>query len=260
MFYIYFIPMLFSFLETRIPTELIRNGNFEKGNRDFQTEYPVGSARPSAYMITKDLFDFHRRRDGNFGFFGDHTNGKGYMLVADGTDMADKVLWSQKVSVLPQNSYAFRMWVSSWSPSMPAVLVVSVNGKEVASIEAPSIVGEWKQLKFQWPSELDHSALIEIRDRNISGDGNDFVIDDISFKGPRPLPKELENRVVKYENEIIAIREKAEKDIADRKKSLIGDLQIAMEKLTKEGKLDEAISLRQLIIDIKADVDSEGAP
>jgi hypothetical protein len=237
--------------------ELIRNGNFEKGNRDFRSDYPERNANESSYLVTKDLRNYHHFQSGNFGFFGDHTSGKGNMLVADGTTSADKAVWAQEVKVVPNTDYVFSMWVASWSPESPAVLEVSINGNELSRIEAPTRLGEWRQLRIKWNSENDSVASIEIRDRNLSAAGNDFLIDDISLKGPRPLPGKAETRIVQYEKEVEVIREKANAEILTRKQRLIADLNLVLEGLTKEGKLDEAIALREQIKDLATGAESE---
>jgi hypothetical protein len=238
--------------------ELIRNGNFEKGNRDFRSDYPEGSANESVYLVTKDLRNFHQRQRGNnVGFFGDHTSGKGNMLVADGTASADKAVWAQEVKVVPNADYVFSMWVASWSSDSPAVMEVSINGNELSRIEAPTRLSEWRQLRIKWNSDKDSVASIEIRDRNSDAAGNDFVIDDISLKGPRPLPGKAETRIVQYEKEVQVIREKANAEILTRKQRLIADLNLVLEGLTKEGKLDEAVALREQIKDLATDAESE---
>lgn len=235
-------------------SELIRNGSFEKGNRDFRSDYPEGLG---SYLVTRNLRNFHQKQSGNIGLFGDHTNGRGHMMAVDGATVAGKVVWEQTVNVLPNREYIFSMYVASWSDVSPAKLEVTINGKELGTIEASSKIGEWKRLNFKWQSELDTSAVIAIRNRNTSGDGNDFVIDDVSLQGPRPFPPEMDALWDKYEKDAAAIREKAKLDLAKRRQKLLAELQMMLDGLTKEGKLDEALVLRQQIATITEEFKSD---
>jgi hypothetical protein len=238
-------------------SELIRNGNFEKGNRDFRSDYPEGLG---SYLVTRNLRNFHLKQSGNIGLFGDHTSGRGHMMAVDGATIAGKVVWEQTVKVLPNQEYNFSMYVASWSQASPAILEVIVNGREIASVEAPSKIAEWKRLNFKWQSELDSSAVIAIRNRNTNGDGNDFVIDDISLQGPRPFPPQIDALWDKYEKDASAIREKARADTDKRRQKLLADLQILLDGLIKEGKLDEALVLRQHIASVTEEFEAEENP
>ncbi len=237
--------------------ELIRNGNFEKGNRDFRSDYRGGLG---SFLVTRSLRNFHQKQSGNLGFFGDHTTGRGHMLAADGDTTGGKIIWEQRVNVLPNQEYAFSMWVASWSPDSPAVLEVEINGKEIGSVDAPSKLGEWRRLQVKWNSELDTVAVIAIRDRNTSGEGNDFVIDDISLQGARPFPPQFDSLLNQYEKDAASIREKAKNDLQKRQQKLVADLNLQLEALTKDGKLDEALVLRQQINALKDEFAEEVNP
>jgi hypothetical protein len=246
-----------SFGSQCLSAELIRNGNFEKGNRDFRSDYPEGL---ESYLVTRNLRNFHQQQSVNFGLFGDHTTGKGHMLAVNGATTAGKVVWEQSVKVLPNQEYTFSMWIASWTSASPAILEVMINGREMGNIEAPSKLGEWKRLTFKWNSDLDSNALISIRDRNTNGDGNDFVIDDISLQGSRPFPPQVDALWMQYEKDASAIRERARSDIEKRRKKLVSELQLMLERLTKEGKLDEALVLRQHIASMEEEFATDDTP
>jgi hypothetical protein len=250
------VALLFLYSEANCG-ELIRNGNFEKGNKDFRSDYRGGLG---SYLVTKNLRNFHQKQSGNVGFFGDHTTGRGHMLAVDGETTGGKFVWEQKVNVLPNQEYVFSMWVASWSPDSPAKLEVAINGREMGSVDAPSKLGEWRRLQVKWNSELDTVAVIAIQDRNTSGEGNDFVIDDISLQGTRPFPPQVDSLVNQYEKDATTIREKAKTDLQKRQQRLVADLNLLLEALTKEGKLDEALVLRQQISVMKEEFAEEANP
>jgi|694.fasta_scaffold42327_5 hypothetical protein len=246
-----------TFLSQCHAAELIRNGNFEKGNRDFRSDYPEGLG---SYLVTRNLRNFHQKQSGNIGLFGDHTSGRGHMMAVDGATIAGKVVWEQTVKVLPNQEYNFSMYIASWYQVSPAILEVIINGREMDSVEASSKLGEWKRLSFKWQSESDTTAVIAIRNRNTNGDGNDFVIDDISLQGPRPFPPQVDALLDKYEKDATAIRDKARVDTDKHRKKLLADLQILLDVLTKEGELDEALVLRQHIESITEEFEAEQDP
>jgi hypothetical protein len=165
--------------------ELVCNGDFEQGLKGFRSAY-----RHSPGNI-RDAFTFCLGRSpsqahSDAAAFNDHTGGGGLMMLVNGGDAVNDVLWGQTVAVRRQTTYTFSLWVASWYQSAPAELEVRINGKALGRVVAPARCGEWKELKATWHSGADSQAAIEIFNftRHISG--NDFAIDDISLRGPRP--------------------------------------------------------------------------
>src|SRR5262249_11191544 len=135
-----------------------------------------------AYDIVKDPKDAHR----DAASFGDHTNGKGYMMMVNGGTDKDKVLWSQTVAVRQNSEYTFSLWVASWYSGSTAELDIRINGKSVGTVVAPLATGEWKEFKVKWNPGAENQAAIAIYNLNTNFSGNDFAIDDISLQGPPP--------------------------------------------------------------------------
>jgi hypothetical protein len=235
--------------------ELIRNGDFEQGNKEFGTAYkhsPGNVLDVLTYDVVKDPNTAHR----DAASFADHTSGKGYMMVVNGGDAADQALWEQTVEVQPGAEYTFSLWVASWYASSPAELDVHINGKSVGKVVAPEKCGEWKQLKVKWDAGKQSSAKIEIFDLNTQFSGNDFALDDISLQGPSPkLPGDAAKRIKEFEAEAAAIQKKADAEIKARKNKLIEDLQSLQEAYTKDGKRDEAEAVRGRILQLKAELE-----
>ena len=249
------IPMMF-YLQCHA-SELIRNGNFEKGNRHFRSNYPEGLG---SYLVTRNLYHSHQTQVGNIGLLGDHTTGRVHVMAMDGATSAGKVNWEQTVKVLSNQEYNFSMYVAYWSQASPAIIEVMVNGREMGNVDAPSEFGECKRLNFKWLPELDRSAIVPIRNHNTNGDGNDFVIDDMSLQVTRLFPPKVHAIWNKYETDAFAIRDTAKAELGKRRQNLLADLQMLRDGLTKEGKLDEALVLRQHIASITEEFEAEQDP
>jgi hypothetical protein len=165
--------------------ERIINGNFEQGPKAFRTAYrhSPGNVRDDlTFCLARSPRDGH----GDAAAFGDHTTGKGLMMVVNGGNALDKVLWGQTVAVRPNADYTFSLWVASWYHTSPAQLEVRINGKALGRVVASTRGGEWKELTASWHSEEHEVATIEVFNLTREISGNDFAIDDISFRGPRP--------------------------------------------------------------------------
>jgi hypothetical protein len=165
--------------------ERIRNGDFEQGARGFRTAYnhtPGQVANVLTLCVVTNPRDVHT----SAAPFGDHTSGKGQMLMVNGGDAPEAVVWGQDVEVRADAEYIFRLWVASWYDLAPAELVVRINGESVGRVTAPSRTGEWRELHAKWKSGKDRKATIEVFNLTHGFSGNDFAIDDISLRGPAP--------------------------------------------------------------------------
>jgi hypothetical protein len=165
------------------PLERLRNGDFEQGHKGFRTQYGYspGNVRPElAYDILANPQAAHPDAPP----FGDHTNGKGKMLLVNGGHAIDQLVWGQTTDVRPDAEYTFSLWVASWTPISPAQLDVRINGKSIGQVAAPQQVGQWTELTMKWNAGDAKAAAIEIYDINQGFAGNDFALDDISLRGP----------------------------------------------------------------------------
>ena len=166
---------------------LIVNGDFESGNIGFTTAYqlPVGCCAEGSYAITTDPQLMH----GGAEPYGDHSTGSGLMMVANGSTIANTLLWSQTVSVVPNTDYVFSAYVSSWWLGSPAELDLRMEtmGSVVSTFTAPTQTALWQKWSVILNSGASGSFNINIVNRNIAAFANDFAIDDISFSAiPEP--------------------------------------------------------------------------
>jgi eukaryotic-like serine/threonine-protein kinase len=164
--------------EPQLP--LIHNGDFSQGTEEFYTGYThsqMNVGRALSFSITNNPHSVHALGRP----FGDHTSGNGLMMVINGGNAVDAVVWGQKVAVAPGRGYCFSFWVTSWFSWNPAQLEVRINGKAVGKIEASSRCGEWKEFKVTWNSGNNRLAVIELFNLRRDLGGNDFAIDDLSL-------------------------------------------------------------------------------
>ncbi|MBX9852947.1 MAG: T9SS type A sorting domain-containing protein [Cytophagaceae bacterium] len=193
-------------------TNLICNGDFERGDSCFTTQYLKRSAQPDVgcgtcnrtwsnpfeyEVVTNVVTQFH---DGFTNTPNDNTPGPGnHFMAVDGACNVGQKVWSQTVTVFPSTNYYFTMWFTSLFPSNPALLQFDINGINVGlQQQLPAVAnGVWQQYTFTWASGATSGPVtISIENMTVTGcsNGNDFAIDDISFTsgcqfgaaGPQP--------------------------------------------------------------------------
>jgi gliding motility-associated-like protein len=166
--------------------DLVVNGKFENGATGFTTDYISGTggtwgllSNPGQYAVSTSPSNVHN----NFNFCGDHTTGNGKMYIANGSDLANTIVWSQTIAVQPNTNYNFSTWVTSVeNTSNPAILQFFVNNIQIGNVFSPTTNGcDWTQFYNLWNSGSNTTATISIKNQNTDGGGNDFALDDISF-------------------------------------------------------------------------------
>lgn len=169
-------------------TNQIVNGDFELGNTGFTTSYTVGTggawgllSNPGTYAISTSPSVTHS----NFNVCNDHTPAPGQnQMVVNGAMVPNTQVWCQSIGVAPATDYQFGTWVAS-ALTDPAVaqLQFSINSVQLGAIFSPSSTGcTWQQFTQTWNSGISTTALICIVNQNTNGGGNDFALDDITFR------------------------------------------------------------------------------
>lgn len=176
-------------------SNLVYNGDFENDVAGFSSDYKYLATNPlfekRAYGVIADpktwglVYDTAQ----------DHTNpGVGKFFITDGstsTPTIDKV-WGQNIAVKPGITYDFSFFlrtITSTDPSHPAKIQLKINGVIINNTAAspidtaPTITsGGWITYKHTWTAGVGVTmAIIELYDTEISGSGNDFGLDDITF-------------------------------------------------------------------------------
>ena len=171
---------------------LIGNPGFENGTSGFYSDYGYSLTNTSGAQFAYGIVTNPSLWYNKFTTCTDKTSGSGNMLVADGATTADSVIWSQTVPVENSKTYNFSFWVQNIGDGVKATFQVLVNGSPItiSPISAANNVTagtpatttcNWTNITGTWASGGASLATIKIIDTNISGGGNDFAIDDLSF-------------------------------------------------------------------------------
>jgi len=181
----------------------IINGGFELGNTNFTTQYTVGTggtwglvSNPGTYGITTSPNLVHS----NFHSCPDHTPNPGAnQMVVNGASTANTKIWCQTIPIQPNTDYQFGTWVTSVESGgggNVAQLQFTINNAQLGSVFTPSLNScTWTQFTQNWSSGMTTSAQICIVNQNTNEGGNDFAIDDITF---RPVCYSYDTIVVQY--------------------------------------------------------------
>lgn len=179
----------------------IINGDFEQGNSGFTTQYVPGTggpwgqlSNPGTFAITSSPNLVHS----NFSNCQDHTTGAGVnQLVVNGASTANTEVWCQTIPTQPNTTYQFGAWVASVEINQPvSQLQFYINNSPLGSVFSPGTQPcNWTQFTQNWTSGLTTNAEICIVNQNTSSGGNDFAIDDITF---RPVCYSYDTIVIQY--------------------------------------------------------------
>ena len=162
----------------------VQNGDFSSSG-GFNTVYTLNntpSLQPGQYWIGSNPSTINA----GFAACGDHTSGSGNMMVVNGSTNPNAAIWSQTYTMAPSTTYKFEYWVTSLSSASPAQLisVLQINNVLYGANEfAPVTTCTWEKKCRVWTTNASPATItISIYNQNIATTGNDFAIDDISFK------------------------------------------------------------------------------
>ena len=158
--------------------EHVVNGDFSMGNTGFTTWYQYNSNLTSegTYYVDTNASLHHEIFHG----YGHGDNGN-FMIVNGATNPGTNV-WTEQIPVQPYKYYIFSTWVCTLTDGSPALLQFSINGLQFDVFSSPSQTNIWQRFYVQWYSGSATVATITILNQNNGGDGNDFGLDDISFR------------------------------------------------------------------------------
>jgi len=184
-----------------VGANIIVNGDFEQGNTNFTTQYTPGTggtwgllSNEGTYAVTSSPNLVHN----NFNSCQDHTPAPGtQQFVVNGAPTPNTQVWCQTVPVTPNTSYQFGTWVTSVETGQnPAQLQFIINNTQIGTVFSPSTQGcTWSQFTQTWASGVTTSAQICIVNQNTNSAGNDFALDDITFK---PICYTIDSIYVSY--------------------------------------------------------------
>lgn len=167
------------------------NGGFESGNTGFYTEYRDGNLPGAAdywgklgpegnYIVGRYPSQYHR----NFSKISPHSGIRQLML----NGKANSIVWRQNLTVEANTDYKFSAFGCSFGNSNRARLRFEIQRAD-GSIEPlgqirtlPSTVGQWMEFTGVWTSSQNENVRIQVVDEVNAPGGNDFSIDDITFR------------------------------------------------------------------------------
>lgn len=165
--------------------ELVINGTFENGATGFTSDYThctTCNAGATVLDAGQYLVSFNAALH-HGAFVGTGNGGGGNFLNVNGGGTPNTNVWCQTIPVVPNSYYTFSTWAASLHPASPAILQFSINGVPLgAPFNAPPTTNVWSQFFTTWFSGANTSATICIVNQNTLLSGNDFGLDDISFK------------------------------------------------------------------------------
>ncbi|HLW29938.1 MAG TPA: gliding motility-associated C-terminal domain-containing protein [Brumimicrobium sp.] len=173
---------------TELGPDLVVNGDFSAGNNGFQTDYVLGTGGQFGQLSNEGTFAIANNASAahdNFSNCFDHTTGdaSGNMLVVNGASTPGTNVWKQTITVAPNTDYLFSMWATSVISENPGTFVFTINGQQIGAImNLPSNTCQWIEFNESWNSGAITQAEIAIENMNTQSSGNDFAIDDISFR------------------------------------------------------------------------------
>jgi len=118
----------------------------------------------------------------------DHTANSptGRVFVADGVKPTCNSAWQEIVNVQKGVQYNFCAFANNLviptRDFTDPILELWIDGVQVQSINLPEIPDQWQSLNTTWTAAISGPVLIEIRLTPQVNPGNDFALDDISFR------------------------------------------------------------------------------
>ena len=172
---------------------LVRNGDFESGNQDFNSQYNFSTLRSAdaQYGVVSDPRTWYNIV--NCRTCVDHTGSTGgKLLVVDGATDTSLSVWCQTISATQHNNYIFSIWVNQYSSPELAMLGLYIDGVKMIEVnDGNDSVGVWRRYRFEWNSGSKTSFDFCIKLTSSSAVGNLIGIDDISIKAKRYLQENV---------------------------------------------------------------------
>jgi hypothetical protein len=173
--------------------DLVVNGDFEDGYKDFETDYRYTSGNITATIQNEDgrIFTVDNQLTNHFpsqtiSAIPWVTNGQsGKFMMVNGSRNSSHRVWQETISVIPHSNYDFsarlvHMRKQDSNTNYQANLKFDING---VSLGEQLAVFSWNEFTSPWNSEDATTATITIYDLNTKDDaGNDFGLDDISLE------------------------------------------------------------------------------
>lgn len=186
-FYIYIHNLFGKECSPTVPNpELIVNGSFELGMFGFRTKYDTNYIKfPKNIRITSNPYNEYY----TFDSCSDPLQLGGKFLIVNGNDIYDniEIVWEQTIEISPHNYYLFQFMYTNIDSKVDTnknlpILQLSFDEETFDTIYIPKPTCFWQKFQRIWYSNDKEFVTIRIRDLKKAFFGNDFAIDEISFK------------------------------------------------------------------------------
>lgn len=165
--------------------ELVINGDFSAGNTGFTSSYSFCTQCCNTCLWPDATFAVGNNPQWYHSvFYGtDHTTGTGNMMIINGASVPNVSVWCETINVIPNTNYVFSTWMAAMNTISAAQLQFEINGVPIGNIfSAPNQTYLWNQFCATWNSGNNTTANICIINQSTVIYGNDFALDDISFR------------------------------------------------------------------------------
>ena len=171
---------------------LVVNGDFEAGNTGFTSALnyrpgfkPTGTS--GEYTVNDAVNKFWESSSAPDAATAPAYGGGGLMMIVDGANWTNAIIWQQQVTVTPHTYYTFSAEVMSCLASNKhgkyALLQFSINGAQLGDVfHSPTVLYDWSRYYEVWYSGENTTALLAIFNQNLDHNGNDFALDEIRFE------------------------------------------------------------------------------
>jgi len=166
--------------------ELVINGNFELGFYGFRTTYDTMYIKfPKNIKITTNPYNEYY----TFDSCADPVTPGGKFLIVNGNDIFDglQVVWEQEFDIEPHTYYEFKYMYANIDAKVDTnknlpIIQVSFNDQFFDTVYVPKTTCLWQTRSFVWYSGENRHVVISFKDLQLKYFGNDFALDEISFK------------------------------------------------------------------------------
>lgn len=171
---------------TAIGQELVTNGDFSGGNTGF-TSGLIHAAfyNPGYYYVGPDWFSPAY----NPAMYPDHTGTADNMFMSVDGGAAGTLLWSQTIPVSAFTDYRFKFYYTQCNVNPPIFdvrFIGDVTGPAPILTQTGNLgTGVWTWDSIQascWNSQNNSMVTIEVYNNEGNGYGNDFAMDDFTFR------------------------------------------------------------------------------
>jgi hypothetical protein len=167
-------------------TNLVPNPDFSQGNTGFTSSYtyevPTNVIGSGSYFVGGNANHWN---PGMLAICNDRTGGTdSMMLVANAAVTANVPVWCITMNVSPNCSYSLSAYFVALNQFNYPQMRWTVNGTPIGTVtNAIQIPCIWTQVSGTWSSGSNTTATFCLYDPLITGNGNDFGLDDISIIG-----------------------------------------------------------------------------